>query len=160
MSEQISLREAFGQFGTGVAIIGINNSAGDPVGLTINSFASVSLEPPLLSWCLANESQLYTEIAEANRFTVNVLAADQIELSNRMSRPGDHVFADDEWHESPDGGVYVNGALAHFDCALHKNIEAGDHLLLIGEIISATACTQNRAPLLYFRGGYAGLASA
>lgn len=153
-----TLREAFGQFGTGVAIVAIENSAGQPIGLTINSFASVSLQPPLLSWCLANESQLFEEISAAEQFTVNVLAADQVDLSNRMSRPGDHVFAEGEWHCGDEGGVYINGALAHFDCRVHQKIEAGDHIMLIGEIVDAVASDENRPPLLYFRGSYADLA--
>lgn len=160
MTDPTLLREAFGQFGTGVALIGIKNGAGQPVGLTINSFASVSLAPPLLSWCLANESQLYDDIAQTETFSVNVLAAEQVELSNRMSRPGDHVFPDAEWHESAQGGVFVNNALAHFHCRVHNRINAGDHLILIGEIIEANTANKGAAPLLYFRGGYAELAEA
>ncbi len=160
MTDQKILREAFGQFGTGVAIIGIKTAAGQPVGLTINSFASVSLEPPLLSWCLANESQLYEEISGTKSFSVNVLQAGQVDLSNRMSMPGDHIFADDEWYEGAHGGIFINDALAHFDCRVHDTAEAGDHLILIGEIMQAKISNQGAAPLLYFRGGYAGLAGA
>ncbi len=160
MTDQKILREAFGQFGTGVAVIGVETSSGQPVGLTINSFASVSLEPALLSWCLANESQLFEQISVAKSFSVNVLQAGQVELSNRMSMPGDHIFADDEWHKGTHGGIFVNDALAHFDCRVHDTIEAGDHLILIGEILQAEISNHGAAPLLYFRGGYAGLAGA
>lgn len=157
MSPQKNLRTAFGNFGTGVAVIGLVDGGGHAIGLTVNSFASVSLEPPLLSWCLANDSQLYAPICAADRFTVNILAADQQALSDRMAMPGDHRFAAEEWEAGEQGGVFVKGALAQFDCRVHEKIEAGDHVLFIGRIDEARACPQGRAPLLYFRGGYAGL---
>ena len=72
MTNPLDLRQAFGHFGTGVAIIGFYNRESRPVGLTINSFASVSLEPALLSWCLANESQLYDDVEAVSRFSVNI----------------------------------------------------------------------------------------
>jgi flavin-dependent trigonelline monooxygenase, reductase component len=160
MTDKKALRDAFGQFATGIAIIGIENSAGNPVGLTINSFASVSLEPPLLSWCLANESQLYDEISKAGRFSVNVLSDKQVDLSNRMSMPGDHIFAEDEWHKSLHGGVFINNALAHFDCRVFKSFEAGDHLMIIGEVLEVKTSERADPPVLYFRGGYAELTGA
>ncbi len=149
-----ALRNAFGNFGTGVALIGAHDAQNNAVGLTINSFASVSLEPALLSWCLAKDSQLFDAITRADRFSVNILAATQTELSNRMAMPGDHRFDQAEWTASASGGVFVNGALAKFDCRLHQTIEAGDHVVFLGAIEEAWACPQSRAPLVYFRGGY------
>jgi flavin reductase (DIM6/NTAB) family NADH-FMN oxidoreductase RutF len=170
MTSPLDLRQAFGHFGTGVAIIGLHDRENRPVGLTVNSFASVSLEPALLSWCLANESQLYADVAAASRFSVNILAADQIELSNRMAGPGNHIFEADEIEtvygsngtNGPNGpnGVAPNvkGALAQFDCHIHNKVEAGDHLMLIGGIDGVRNCGDQRAPLIYFRGTYAALA--
>ena len=88
MASSTDLRQAFGQFGTGVAIIALQNSDNQPVGLTVNSLASVSLKPPLLSWCLDNDAQLFDDVAQAIRFSVNVLAADQLALSKRMAGAG------------------------------------------------------------------------
>ena len=154
MSPQKMLRNAFGNFATGVAIIGVHTPDAKAVGLTINSFASVSLEPPLLSWCLDNNSQLFSDIMAAERFTVNILAADQQALSDRMARPGDHGFADDEWFKSQSGAPFVVGALAQFDCHIHDTVVAGDHVMFIGAIDEVQACTSERAALTYFRGAY------
>ena len=154
MLQQNALRKAFGNFGTGVALIGVHDVDGHAVGLTINSFASVSLQPALLSWCLAKDSQLFDAINQAEKFSVNILAADQTDLSNRMAMPGDHRFAADEWAASASGGIFVNAALAKFDCRLHQTVEAGDHVVFLGAIEEAWACDQSRAPLVYFRGGY------
>lgn len=157
MSPQKNLRNAFGNFATGVAIIGVKNAAGHAVGLTINSFASVSLTPPLLSWCLDNNSQLFEDISAADRFSVNILAADQQDLSNRMAQSGDHLFTDDEWFESAAGAPFVVGALAQFDCHFHQSVTAGDHIVFIGGVDEVHAAEGERAALMYFRGAYATL---
>jgi flavin reductase (DIM6/NTAB) family NADH-FMN oxidoreductase RutF len=160
MATPLDLRQAFGHFGTGVAIIGFHDRENRPLGLTINSFASVSLEPALLSWCLANESQLYDDVAAVSRFSVNILAADQVDLSNRMAGSGSHELGADEIEDVIDSAPALKGALAHFDCHVHHKIEAGDHLLLIGGIDGVRYCTKRRAPLIYFRGAYTGLAES
>lgn len=160
MTSPLDLRQAFGHFGTGVAIIGLHDRVNCPVGLTINSFASVSLEPALLSWCLANESQLYADVVAVDRFSVNILAADQIDLSNRMAGSGSHVFEADEIETINGGAPALKGALAHFDCHVHSKVEAGDHLLLIGGIDGVRHCAEQRAPLIYFRGAYTALAES
>jgi len=160
MTSPLDLRQAFGHFGTGVAIIGLHDRVNRPVGLTINSFASVSLEPALLSWCLANESQLYADVVAVDRFSVNILAADQIDLSNRMAGSGSHVFEADEIETINGGAPTLKGALAHFDCHVHSKVEAGDHLLLIGGIDGVRHCAEQRAPLIYFRGAYTALAES
>ena len=157
MASSTDLRQAFGQFGTGVAIIALQNNDNQSVGLTVNSFASVSLQPPLLSWCLANDSQLFDDVAQANRFSVNVLAADQLALSNRMAGAGSHVLQHDEFDESAHGTPLLRGALAQFDCHIHERVELGDHIMLVGGIDTVRHCSQGRAPLMYFRGNYVGI---
>tara|TARA_B100000925_G_C21890311_1_gene422496 strand:+ start:244 stop:738 length:495 start_codon:yes stop_codon:yes gene_type:complete len=157
MVSSTDLRQAFGQFGTGVAIIALQNNDNQSVGLTVNSFASVSLQPPLLSWCLANNSQLFDDVAQANRFSVNVLAADQLALSNRMSGASSHVLQNDEFDESVHGTPLLRGALAQFDCHIHERVELGDHIMFVGGIDTVRHCSQGRAPLIYFRGNYAGI---
>ena len=157
MGSSTDLRQAFGQFGTGVAIIALHDSEQRPVGLTVNSFASVSLQPPLLSWCLANDSQLFADVNQADRFSVNVLAADQLTLSNRMAGAGSHFLQADEFDQSESGTPLVHGALAKFDCHIHDKVKLGDHIMLIGGIDASHHCLQQRAPLMYFRGTYAGI---
>ena len=158
MNEHRALRNAFGQFGTGVVIITITGPQGSTLGLTVNSFSSVSLDPPLVSWCLANDSDMTTRFADANRFCVNILSAEQEELSNAMARPGTHELELCHIKASASGNKRILGALAHFDCRVHERIEAGDHIIYIGYVENADYAETPTAPLLYFRGGYAGLA--
>ena len=158
MNEHRSLRIAFGQFGTGVVIITITDPHGSTLGLTVNSFSSVSLDPPMVSWCLANDSDMMTRFADADRFCVNILSAEQEELSNAMARPGTHELEPCHTETSASGDKRILGALAHFDCRVHQRIEAGDHIIYIGYVEDADCAETQNAPLLYFRGGYAGLA--
>ena len=154
---QQELRRAFGSFGTGIAIVAVRDDDGQAYGLTINSFASVSLEPALLSWCLANESDMMGKLSACQKFSVNILAAGQKDISNRLAMPGDHKIGADEYEIGDQGGVLLNGALAHFQCHVHDKITAGDHVLFLGAIDRAAYCPDGRAPLIYFRGDYAEL---
>ncbi len=158
MNEHRTLRNAFGQFGTGVVIITIADRQGSTLGLTVNSFSSVSLDPPLVSWCLASDSDMMTRFADTSRFCVNILSAEQEELSNEMARPGTHELEPTNIETSASGDRRILGALAHFDCRVHERIEAGDHIIYIGYVEDADCASTQNAPLLYFRGGYAGLA--
>ena len=158
MNEHRALRNAFGQFGTGVVIITITGPQGSTLGLTVNSFSSVSLDPPLVSWCLANDSDMMTRFADTDRFCVNILSAEQEELSNAMARPGTHELEPCHIETSASGDKRILGALAHFDCRVHERIEAGDHIIYLGYVEDADCAETQNAPLLYFRGGYAGLA--
>ena len=153
----LDLRNAFGNFGTGVVVIAIRDADIGARGVTINSFSSVSLEPALLSWCLDNNSDMMPAVDQCALFSVNVLAASQMELSNRLARPGDHAITSDEYKLGNHDTVLLHGALAHFECHVHEKIQVGDHVMFIGAIDSAHFCAENRDPLLYFRGGYAGL---
>ena len=158
MNEHRQLRNAFGQFGTGVVIITITGPKGSTLGLTVNSFSSVSLNPPLVSWCLANDSDMKTRFADADRFCVNVLSAAQQELSNAMAKPGTHELVASDIETSTTGDKRIIGALAHLDCRIHERIEAGDHIIYMGYVEGADCAETPVAPLLYFRGGYAELA--
>ena len=158
MNEHRALRNAFGQFGTGVVIITITGHQGSTLGLTVNSFSSVSLAPPLVSWCLANDSDMMTRFADTERFCVNILSAEQKELSNAMARPGTHELEPCLIETSALGDKRILGALAHFDCRVYERIEAGDHIIYIGFVEDADCAKTQNAPLFYFRGGYAGLA--
>lgn len=157
MIDTRELRNAFGNFGTGVAVITVPNGDRSALGLTVNSFASVSLEPPMLSWCLGRQSDLAEVFSTADNFTVNILAADQQDLSDEMARPGGHVLDASQFDIGACGGILLHGALAQFECHLHSRVDAGDHIILIGGIDAVSYCAKARAPLIYFRGGYNGL---
>ncbi len=154
MTKQKHLRTAFGNFGTGVVIVTLAPVEQLPIGLTVNSFASVSLEPPLLSWCLARDSDMFETMIAAQRFGISILAADQLEFSSRLAMPGQHTLQASEFTVGEHGDALIKGALAHFECHVYKRVEAGDHVIFIGRIDGTHYCPQQRPPLLYFRSTY------
>ncbi|WP_420583611.1 flavin reductase family protein [Ruegeria sp.] len=152
LSNPRALRNAFGSFMTGVTVVTAHDAAGEPLGFTANSFTSVSLDPPLVLVCLANTSSNFETFANTSKFAVNILSEAQIEVSNTFARPVEDRFAAVDWQAGPHGSPILEGVSAWFDCATHKTVEAGDHLILIGEV---KAFHQNIAPGLgYARGAY------
>ncbi|APX15153.1 flavin reductase [Phaeobacter inhibens] len=129
-----ALRHAFGSFMTGVTVVTSHDQSGRPIGFTANSFTSVSLDPPLVLVCLANQSRNYDALVNGDGFAVNVLAETQIEISNTFARPAEDRFAGVNWYKGPAGSPLIDGVSAWFDCSLHKTVEAGDHVILIGEV--------------------------
>ena len=147
-----ALRTAFGSFMTGVTVVTTHDEAGNPLGFTANSFTSVSLEPPLVLVCLANTSSNYEIFANTSKFAVNILSETQIEVSNTFARPVDDRFASVGWQAGPNGSPVLNDVSAWFDCDMFNTVDAGDHLILIGEV---KAFDHTIAPGLgYARGAY------
>lgn len=147
-----ALRSAFGSFMTGVTVVTALDEDGSPIGFTANSFASVSLDPPLVLVCLANTSSNYSTFAGAQKFAINVLSEGQIDVSNTFARPSEDRFADVDWQPGPNGSPILGDVSAWFDCDMHKTVDAGDHLILIGNV---KAFDHNVAPGLgYARGAY------
>ncbi|MEH6524100.1 flavin reductase [Sulfitobacter sp.] len=147
-----ALRTAFGTFMTGVTVVTTHGEDGAPLGFTANSFSSVSLDPPMVLVCLANSSQNYDALVNSSGFAVNILAETQIGISNNFARPVVNRFATVEWHKGPFGSPILDGTSAWFDCQMHKVVEAGDHVILIGQV---EAFDSNSAPGLgYARGAY------
>ena len=147
-----ALRNAFGSFMTGVTVVTTHDDAGNPLGFTANSFTSVSLEPPLVLVCLANTSSNYETFAATKQFAINILSEAQIEVSNTFARPVEDRFATVDWQPGPHGSPILDSVSAWFDCAMHKTVDAGDHLILIGQV---KAFDQDIAPGLgYARGAY------
>lgn len=147
-----ALRTAFGAFLTGVTVVTTTDAEGNPIGFTANSFASVSLDPPLLLVCLAKRSYNYATLTEAKGFAVNILAEDQEAVSNTFARPSDDRFAAVAWAPGPHGSPVLEGAAAWFDCATHEIVDAGDHAILIGRVEAFTDAGSNG--LGYARGAY------
>jgi flavin reductase (DIM6/NTAB) family NADH-FMN oxidoreductase RutF len=146
------LRNAFGAFMTGVTVVTTRDENGNPLGFTANSFTSVSLDPPLVLVCLANSSRNYDAFRAAQGFAVNILAETQIEVSNTFARPVEDRFAVVDWQFGPQGSPVFDGVSAWFDCSMHKTVDAGDHLILIGQV---EAFENNTHPGLgYARGAY------
>ena len=144
-------RNAFGRFTTGVTIITCLDASGQPIGLTANSFNSLSLDPPLLLWSLRSASPSMAAFEAAPRFAVNVLAEAQLELSRRFAARSDDRFADVGWARGEHGAPLLAGCAAVFECELLSHQIAGDHRLFIGRVL---ACTESPLPPLVFQAGH------
>lgn len=152
-SDARTLRDALGCFATGVTILTARDSAGQPVGLTANSFTSVSLDPPLLLACIARSSASSEVFQTSAHFAVNVLHIGQQPASIRFSRRDEDRFGATPWEPGLNGTPVLTGSLATFECARHNVHEGGDHIILIGQVERARF-EPRRDPLLYFRGKY------
>lgn len=153
-----SLRDAFGQFATGVTVVTTVNDQGQPIGLTANSFASVSLEPALVSWCVDKSSTRFTEFSKANYFTISVLTEEQRDLSNLFASRSwdDTVFDDVEWSAGHNGVPQLPGCMARFHCKTEHIYQGGDHLIILGAVMDYES-SEGR-PLLFAQGDYKALA--
>lgn len=147
-----ALRDAFGAFMTGVTVVTALDAQGRPIGFTANSFASVSLEPPLLLVCLARRSRNFAAFTGGHGFAVNVLAEDQKELSNRFATHTQDRFAGVAWRPGPHGAPVIEAVAAWFDCTLERVIDAGDHAILLGRVQAFDHGAANG--LGYVRGSY------
>jgi flavin reductase (DIM6/NTAB) family NADH-FMN oxidoreductase RutF len=152
MTDPKALRTAFGAFATGVTVVTTRQPDGTPRGFTANSFTSVSLDPPLLLVCLAKTAHSADTFREAPHFAVNILAEDQKAVSGLFASRAPDKFQNCAWTPGPSDMPLIDGALAQFTCANHQLVDAGDHLILIGQIQHFT--TAEGQPLGYFRGNY------
>ena len=157
--EARAFRNSLGLFATGVCVVTALTPEGEPIGLTINSFSSVSLNPPLILWSLDRGSDTMPVFDAAASFTVNVLGDDAQEMSQRLSRKGQHRLHDGEWTPGATGAPVLAAAIAHFDCVETARYDGGDHVILVGEV-KAHAHKDGAHPLLYYRGRYRELAPA
>ncbi len=149
------MREVLGHFVSGIVVVTAAGPAG-PSGFTCQSFASLSLDPPLVSFAAARTSTTWPVIREAGTFCVNVLAADHQELSVGFARSageGVDKFAGVPWHPSPSGAPVLEGVSAWIDCTLWNEYDGGDHTIVVGRVLDLGA-TPDRLPLLYYRGRY------
>jgi len=152
-SDARTLRDALGCFATGVTVVTAMNAAGEPVGLTANSFTSVSLDPPLLLVCIAKTASSLPALEAAEHFAVNVLHIGQQPTSNLFARSGEDRFSGTPWRRGYNDAPLLSGALANFECRRHALHDGGDHVILVGEVVRARF-EPRRDPLLYFRGKY------
>lgn len=147
-----TLRKAFGSYMTGVTVITAMSSDGTPVGFTANSFTSVSLDPPLLLVCPAKSLSSFDVFANCESFVVNILSEDQQAISNIFAGSKEDRFSQIEWHKDEQGNPVIDGALTHFSCKTERNLDAGDHHLLVGEVWEFS--TREGRGLGYASGGY------
>ncbi|RQW62173.1 flavin reductase family protein [Vibrio viridaestus] len=146
------LRNAFGSFMTGVTIVTAVSKSGEKVGFTANSFTSVSMDPPLLLVCPAKRLSSYDVFADCDHFTVSILAEDQQHASNTFASSKGDRFSEVAWFDDCHGVPVIEGAATYFSCSSTQKIEAGDHMLLIGEVQDFSVT--EKFGLGYAKGGY------
>ncbi|WP_170421567.1 flavin reductase family protein [Ruegeria arenilitoris] len=152
--QSTAFREALGCFGTGVTVI-TTDSAQGPRAITVNSFTSVSLDPPLVLWCLAKDSNRFDDFNASQHYSIHVMAEDQQDQALRFARDGKD-FSHAEWSQDDTGRPQLSGCLARFDCQLHARHDAGDHLILVGHVEHAMYRTGKG--LIFKRGQFGGFA--
>ncbi|MEI6419224.1 MAG: flavin reductase family protein [Sphingomonadales bacterium] len=146
------LRDAFGCFATGVTVVTGQTADGTRVGLTANSFTSVSLDPPLLLFCPAVNASALPALRETGRFAINILDWDGQAVANRFTQKGVDRFAADDWQDW-DGVPVLAAAKAAFACTLFADHDGGDHRIIVGRV-TRLGLDPAREPLLYLHGRY------
>lgn len=151
---QRDLRDSMAHYASGLTIVTGFDLDG-PVGFTCQSFYSVSLDPPLISFSVMTSSSSYPRIRDTGRFCVNILAHNQHELSNQFARRGTDKWAGTEWGITTAGTPVLRGTLLWIDCELRDEYEAGDHYIVVGEVKELSPGDWNRGePLVFFKGSY------
>lgn len=149
------LRKALGCFPTGVVVVTTVGDNGAPVGLTVNSFSSVSLDPPLILWSIALNAPSLSAFRTHPGFTINVLAEDQQELGLQFARPSENKFDGVEWQPGYADTPILSNALAVLQCSTYQRYEGGDHEIYLGEVKKINFNEQQ--PLVFHRGQFAKL---
>jgi len=147
--ESRNLRHTLGRFVTGVAVV-TTRTKGMPTGLTINSFSSVSLDPPLILWSLSRTSARLDVFQQADYFAVNVLAGDQLNLCQHFSAATENLFTDIGWQPSKHGQPILDGVVASLECRTWKIYEGGDHIIIIGQVLAHHH--HDKTPLIFANG--------
>lgn len=148
-------RQALGSFATGITIVTARAPDGGLAGVTANSFCSVSLDPPLVLWCLSSNAPSRAVFATASHFAVHILAEDQLALSDRFCRPSRNKFAGLEVTEGLGGAPVLDGVVALFECRREQWHDAGDHVILVGRV--ERYHHTDRPPLVFHGSNYHGL---
>jgi len=151
-TESKAFRNALGAFATGVTVVTTAGAEGEDIGLTANSFNSVSLQPPMILWSLARSSLSLPAFQEAEYFAVHILAEDQEEISGRFARRGEDKFAGLPLERGPGGIPLMQSYAARFICRSAYQYEGGDHIIFVGEVVDFDQ--HDRAPLLFHGGQY------
>ncbi len=153
-----SFRTVLGHFATGVTVVTALDD-GAPVGVAANSFTSVSLDPPLVLFCVAHTSSTWPRIERAGKFAVNILGEHQEAVSRVFASSGVDRFAAVPWHVGAGGSPVLDDAIAFVDCTIDAQHRAGDHEIVVGRVVDL-GVTEDARPLLYYQGRYARLLGA
>lgn len=150
-----ALRHTLGSFATGVCVITVpdpDHVSGHVLGMTANSFSSISLDPPLVQWCIDNKAHRYAVYASAPRFGINILSGRQKELSRRFARHNAHIVPEEKLL-TDDNPLRLRDTIGFLDCEIYETRTLGDHLAIVGRVINFDTA-QDRTGLTFFRGRY------
>jgi flavin reductase (DIM6/NTAB) family NADH-FMN oxidoreductase RutF len=154
----MAFRQALGCFATGVTLVTTIDREGQPIAVTVNSFSSVSLEPPLVLFSLARTATRFADFEAAGRFAINVLTAEQRQLSDRFARSGQDLLDGVPHRLGAHGCPLIEGALATFECRTEARHDGGDHDIFVGAVDAITNAEADE-PLLYYCGRYRAVAA-
>jgi len=154
--DQRDFRNALGTFATGITVITTTHDNSGPVGITVNSFASVSLDPPLVLWCLDNDAFSYDIFAHCNNFAVHVLHQDQEATSQVFSTKNSSKFSSLDWETGEFGSPILKDCASHFECEMENKCAGGDHIIILGRVKSFKM-HKDKPPLIYHAGEYQAL---
>jgi 3-hydroxy-9,10-secoandrosta-1,3,5(10)-triene-9,17-dione monooxygenase reductase component len=154
--DSLEFRRALGRFATGITIVTARGLDGAPVGLTCNSFGSLSLDPPLVQWSIARTSRIYAAVCAASHFAVHVLDSSQGELCRQFAAKNRDRFAGLQVDEGLAGLPLLRQYHARFECETHARHEAGDHMIIIGRVLRL--CERDGGPLVFYRGALSRIA--
>lgn len=158
MISETNFRQALSQYATGIAVATTLDGHGQPHGLTINSFNSVSLDPPLVLWSLAKKSHQIDAFQTSGCYAINVLSEDQQEVSVRFASPVEDRFEGSAWETGSAGAPILSGVVASIQCKTEKIFDGGDHIILLGRVVEVDH--SRLPPLLYHGGAYHSLGDA
>ena len=148
-------RQALGQFATGVCLVTVDDSELGPLATTVNSFSSVSLDPPLVLWSIQNSSDHLAVYTECQHFGISVLSSEQGAVSSQYAQRGGHGAQAEHFITGPQGEPKLIDALAHFTCAAYAVHPGGDHHIIVGEVLQFESVESD--PLIFYSGGYRAL---
>ncbi len=151
-TDTTELRNTLGKFATGVCVVTTEGPNG-PIGMTINSLSSLSLDPALLLWSIQKNSECFSSFDTSKGYAVSVLTEDQMDISNQYAQRGSHALNSDEFIRGKTGQFILKNAVATFECSIWAKYEGGDHVILVGEIEEFSA-SDDHEPILFYSGGY------
>lgn len=154
---QADFKKALGNYPTGVTVVTTFDKQNNPIGLTVNSFASVSLDPLLILWSIDKKSGSYQTFLEVEKFAVNILADDQADVCSLFASKVEDRFSQCKWEKSERQLPVLSDSLAQLECKTAKQIDAGDHVIFIGEVIHIH--NEEKNPLLYHRRNFGAIPS-
>jgi flavin reductase (DIM6/NTAB) family NADH-FMN oxidoreductase RutF len=152
MIDEAGFKLAMSHFASGVTIVTTEHE-GKPFGMTVASFASLSLRPPLVLVCIERSVKSHDAISAAKKFAVSILAEDQTGVSGKFASKSDDKFTGTEVRRGVLGIPLISGALCTIECRVQSELPGGDHTIFVGEVVAAQS-TEEKAPLVYYRSGY------